>query len=306
MSKKRVIITGASGFIGKCLIKKLLSDNIYVTAIATRNENFSDIDDENLKIIIADLCQYSKLEQLIDKDDYDIFFHLAWTGYEKSKNDYLIQIENIKATCEAVEAAAKLGCKRFVFTTSFSEYMIAKKNNIAHRDNGICNVYGATKESARILGQAVAFQKEISMISIALSNIFGPGDYSYRTPNLFISSLMNNKPINLTNGYDLYEWTYIDDAINGILAAAERGKDNKVYYLGANNIRPLRNIVEDIKSVINPKGVVNYDKFIDNFKCDYSSINIFDLYNDTGFQSCCDFKESILKTAQWLRSINFE
>lgn len=303
---KKVIISGASGFIGKNLIKKLLADDVEVTAIGLSKDEFSDIQDENLTTVGADFSQYANLAELIEKDEYDLFVHLAWAGYGKTTNDYTVQCTNVKATCDAIASAAELGCKRFVFSTSFSEYMIQEGTDIAHKDNGVCNVYGATKECARLLGQAVALQKGISMVSVALSNTFGPGDRSRRTPNLFISNFMHNKPVDLTPGDALYEWTFVDDTVDGLLAAATKGKDNGVYYIGSNNVRPLKDIVEDIKSVINPDGVINYGKYQENFKCDYSSIDTFELYRDTGFQAKCDFKESVLKTAEWLKEINFE
>ena len=284
----------------------MLREGNKVVAVVPESDAMEDILCENLVVVVADFSKFLQLPTLIKKDDYDIFYHLAWTGYGAATNDYAVQIENIKATCDAVVVAAELGCKRIVFSSSFSEYMIPEGTPISHKDNGVCNVYGATKESARLMAQAVAYQKKISMVSIAFSNTFGPGDYSRRTPNLFISRFMQGLDVDLTPGDALYEWTFIEDSVEGIICAAEKGKDNGFYYIGSNNVRPLKDIVGEIRDLISPNSKINLGKYQENFKCDYSSIDTFELYRDTGFQAKWNFKDAILKTAAWLKEINYK
>lgn len=303
---KKVVVSGASGFIGKALVERLLREGVGVTAIVSSSEKLQEINDVLLKKVVADFSTFLQLPDLIEKSDYDCFYHLAWTGYGAATNDYTVQCENIKAACDAVNIAAQIGCKRIVFSSSFSEYMIPDGTTVSHRENGVCNVYGATKESARLLAQAVAYQKKISMVSVAFSNTFGPGDYSRRTPNLFISRFMQGLDVDLTPGDALYEWTFIDDSVEGLICAAEKGKDNGLYYIGSNNVRPLKDIVAEIRDLISPKSKLNLGKYKESFKCDYSSIDTFELYRDTGYQAKCDFKQSILKTAEWLKKIDFK
>lgn len=302
---KKVVITGATGFIGKALTKKLLSEGVEVTAVAFDLEKLDDIACDNLKTVNASFDDYRTLGNTMAHDDYDIMFHLAWSGYGKATNDYTIQLSNVMATCDAVSIAKQIGCKRFVFSTSFSEYMIPIDSERSHNENGVCNVYGATKESARILAQAIAKQIGIDMVSVAFSNTFGPGDYSTRTPNLFITKFQNHEAVDLTEGVDLYEWTFIDDTVAGLVAAATNGKSGEIYYIGSNNVRPLIDIVSDIRDIIYPEGEINVGKYHEIFKCDYSSIDTYKLYRDTGFKAQCDFKESVLKLANWLKKIDF-
>lgn len=303
---KKVVISGASGFIGKALVERLLTEGVEVTAIVSSNEKLEEIHNGLFKKVVANFSTFLQLPDLIEKAEYDCFYHLAWTGYGAATNDYIVQCENIKATCDAVSVAAQIGCKRMVFASSFSEYMIPEGTAVSHKENGVCNVYGATKEAARLLAQAVAYQKKISMVSVAFSNTFGPGDYSRRTPNLFISRFMQGLDVDLTPGDALYEWTFIDDSVEGLICAAERGKDNGFYYIGSNNVRPLKDIVAEIRDLISPQSKLNLGKYKENFKCDYSSVDTFELYRDTGYQAKCDFKQSVLKTAEWLKEIDFK
>ena len=100
---------------------------------------------------------------------------------------------------------------RFLFSTSFSEYMISEHEEKTHDEGAFCNVYGSSKHAARVLAQAVAAQKGVKFISVAFANTFGPGDRSKRSTNLFIHRLLNGEALDLTEGIHLYDWNYIDD-----------------------------------------------------------------------------------------------
>ena len=300
---KKVILTGATGFIGKVFTKKLLSEGTKVIAIVPDPENLEDVAQENLKVVKARFEDFDKLTDYIEKDDYDVFFHIAWAGYGKTTNDYKAQISNIKPSCDALTAAAELGCKRFLFTSSFSEYMTQVTDTKKHNDDATCNVYGSTKHATRLLLQAIALQKNISFVSIAFSNTYGPGDRSNRSTNLFINRLLAGQDLDLTPGTALYDWNYIDDSIEGLSLAAEKGKDNELYYIFGNGIRPLKEIVSDVRDIINPECKINLGTYKEDFGVDYSSVDIYKLYRDTGYYPRTDFKQSIINTAEWLKSI---
>ena len=100
----KVVITGATGMIGRTLIEYLLNKNIKVLAIIRENSKRANVlpKDKNLKVIECNLSNLSKLE--LEEKDYDTFFHFAWDGtFGDSRNDMYIQNLNIKYTLEAVD-----------------------------------------------------------------------------------------------------------------------------------------------------------------------------------------------------------
>ena len=120
---KKVIVTGASGFIGKALVKRLLKDNVEVWAIVRNKDKLSDLENNRLKIIIANFEEYLDLERKITERDFDCFYHFAWDGCGYSSNDYDVQYKNIKYTCDALLLAVKLKCQKFFFPESSHEYL---------------------------------------------------------------------------------------------------------------------------------------------------------------------------------------
>jgi len=147
---KRVIITGATGMIGRTLIEYLLKKDIKILAIIRKNsrrKKFLPIN-KNLQMLECELNELCNLD--IEEKNYDTFYHLAWDGtFGEERNEFCKQKLNIKYTLDAVELANKLGCKTFIGAGSQAEY---------GRVNGIisCNTptnpeneYGIAKLEAR-------------------------------------------------------------------------------------------------------------------------------------------------------------
>lgn len=301
---KRVIITGATGFIGRSLTRELLKKGTEVWAIGRDiKDRFSDLHSESLHVIEASFEDYENLPILINERGFDVFYHFAWAGYGKQTNDIKVQISNILYSAYAAQAAAKLGSSRFVFADSSHEHLVLDSNG---NEECFCSIYGAAKHSASRMIRTICNNCGMDFVGVLFTNIFGVGDKSSRSTNTFIRKLMAGKDLDLIKGDKLYDWTYIDDCINGVLAAAECGKSGKIYYVGSQNLRPFYEIITEVRDIINPCSKLNFGAYQDNSFINYKAIDIYDLYRDTGFQAKCNFKESILKTAEWVKKLRWD
>ena len=302
---KTIAITGASGFIGKHLTKHYLDMGARVIAFVPDPENLAEYKKyDNLEVVKASFENFNRLSEMIDVKEIDIFYYLSWCGYGKTTNDYTAQIQNIKPICDAITEASKMKCKRFLFTTSFSEYMISEQDNLTHETGAHCNVYGAAKQAARVLAHATAAQKGVPFLSVAFANTFGPGDNSLRSTNLFIHKLLNGETLDLTSGIHLYDWNYIDDTIKGLVLAGEMGKEDSVYYIGSDRRRPLKDIVTEVRDILAPEVEIRFGTYKEDFYVDYSNIDTSKLYRDTGYYPKWNFRDAILETAEWIKKID--
>ena len=120
----KVIVTGATGFIGRRLCKALLDKGICVYGIGRNNEVLRELEEnDRFHGFSLEFADYSQIENLITDRDFDYFFHLANYGVNGAdKENYKIQIQNIKIACDCVEIANTLGCKRFIFVGSVDEF----------------------------------------------------------------------------------------------------------------------------------------------------------------------------------------
>lgn len=298
---KKAIVTGSGGFIGKALVKKLLKEQFYVYAISTKRHQLIEFETiDNISIVEGNISDIDISN--FGEEEITYFFHLAWRSKSaKERNDVNTQKDNIDASISAIILAEKLKCKKFIFFGTNQQYLY-DYNSIDNKFS-FCGLYGASKAAASRICQTLALGK-IGFNCVLFTNVYGVGDYSMRTANLFIKKLHNGENLDLILGENLYDWTYIDDAVEGILAVAEDGINNKEYYIGNRKLRTFKDIVENLRDIINPLVELNFGKYSDTSFTDYEAIDLNALYEDTGFECKSDFKESILKTSEWVKALN--
>ena len=304
---KKYIINGASGFIGFELIKRFLKfDDIEIFALTSSlNSELFSLKSRNLKVFHQDFSTNKSLSDLLPKQDYDAFVYLAWNGYgkgslSKDKNDFIIQTNNIPNLLKSIKESKDLGVRKIVYASSFAEFMISENEGRTHNDGAPSNIYGASKNASRILGQALALDLKIDFTSFSLGNTFGPGDKLLRSINVFIQKLIQNQPIDLTLGNHLYDLNYIDDAIEGIIKVINQGLLFRNYYIG-NKARPLKSIIFELKQILGSKSEINLGKYTENFHVDYKSIDFYELARDTGYSPKVPLSEAILLTSEWVK-----
>ena len=297
---KSVIITGAGGFIGSALTEKLLSKGIHVTAVdIDKNKLMQRFKHPNISFVEASFENYPTLHKQIPYPA-DVFYHFAWQGV--SGGDYKnieVQEKNVISSRIALEESIKIGCGKFIYLGSSHEYLLSK-NSI---DNQYVesSVYGTAKKMGEIWCRTLAKDK-IIFISALFTNVFGVGDHSQRSTNTFIFQLLDGKDLNLIEGTNLHDWTYIDDAVDGLIAVAERGKNGRQYYIGSRKLRKFSEIIRDVRDIVNPNSKLLFGTYPENSFVDYSKIDLELLYKDTGFECCTNFKKSIIKTMEWIKS----
>lgn len=301
---KTAVVTGATGFIGGALTKKLLSNGVKVYGIGIDEEKLKELKGQGEFIPIkADFSQYEYISQLI-KDDVDVFYHFAWMGYGKATNEFDTQIINVCASVKAIEVAIKIGCKKFILACSSHEYQKNYIDNDMEKEAGFCSIYGASKIAAKHYCRVMAHNYGIQFNGVIFTNVFGVGDESNRSANMFIKQLLKKRPLKLIKGDNLYDWTYIDDVVGGVIAVGEKGKRGREYYVGSRELRPFKQIITEVRDILAPGIELKFGEYKDTAYIDYDLININQLYNDTGYLPSCDFKQSVLKTAEWIKTFN--
>ncbi len=306
---KKVIVTGAGGFIGSALVKKLLNNGITVYGVDISAENMDKINcSVNFIPVVADFSKYEKLHNMINDSNIDVFYHFAWQGGFASDilKDYKIQLNNAGAACEAVNQAIKKGCKKFVFAGTCNEYELIpylKTSNIKPRYT--C-VYSSAKMAAELIGKTYSYNNKMAFCGGLIAMPYGENNRAKNLPNIVISQLSKNISPKLIEGNTLYDLVYIDDVVGAFISIGENGHDMKSYYIGHRKLRTFKDIITEIGTVVNPNINLQFGAFKDAASIDYSLIDLDALYNDTGFECKADFKESILKTAEWVKTLNWE
>ncbi len=297
---KNAIVTGASGFIGSAVCRELLNNHISVIAIVRDRTSMAQVENKNLVIVEAEMCEYLSLSDKLP-ENIDVFYHFAWDGaYGTILGEYEKQIENIQYTCDALKLAHKIRCKKFIMAGTINElelFQFHKANvNIPRK---AC-IYGIAKLACDFMGKTLAADWGIDFNVAIIGSCFGPGDNSKRIHNTIILNLLCGKSPVLIKGDTIHDWIYIDDVARMFLALGKRSVNMKSYYLGHRSLRRLDEIVRDVRDELNPDVELKFGEIQSSFNIDYSLVDLEAVYQDTGCIAESDFKHSIRLTANWL------
>lgn len=301
---QRVIITGASGFIGKALTEKLLNRGYEVWAIVRDKHKLRLWNNyDNLKIIVADLSEYKNLDKKIKERSFEGFFHFAWDGvYGEAFADYEKQLKNALYTCDSFLLARKLGCKKYIFPGSIVEQEVRSCIESNELNLRIATIYGMSKLSSEMIIKTLSNKyNDIKLNIVYPPYVYGIGDNSKMLPKFLMQNLIVGNSPKLVEGNFLHDWIYIDDLIEAILAVFLKGKNKQSYYLGNRNLKTFKEVVKRVRNIINPYVNLKFGEYPDNITIDYSKVDLNKLYIDTGFEIKSSFEDTIKKTAKWIK-----
>ena len=301
---KKVIVTGANGFIGTALCRELSNQGISVIAVVrNEEENISNIENlKGLRVVYSDLSEFKKLHKKISDRDVDVLYHLAWVGSAGSlRGNSEVQFNNIRYTCDTVEACSKMNCKRFVFASSIMEYEI-EVLMATDATPGINTLYSSAKVSADYMARTIAGSLEVDYIRAVISTIYGPGELSPRLVNTSIRKLLKGEHCAFSAGEQTYDFIYIDDAAKTFVAIGEKGVTNRTYYIGSQNPKPLKDFLCELRDQVDPNIEIGLGEIpFNGVSLTYDEFNVYAVKEDTGFVPTVSFAEGIKSTIKWIK-----
>lgn len=301
---KKAVVTGANGFVGNSLCRRLSESGVNVIAVVrNEEENVSSIENlDNLNIVYCDLTEFGTLHEKISDRDVDVFFHLAWIGSAGPlRGDYNIQLQNVRYTCDTVKSCAAMGCKRFVFASSIMEYEVGALM-ATDEAPGINTLYSSAKIAADYMARTVAASVDVDYIRAVISNIYGPGEMSPRLINTSLRKLIKGEHCAFTEGTQMYDFIYIDDAAGAFEAIGERGISNRTYYIGSRKPRQLRDFLLEMRDQVNPNLELGLGEIpFGGVSLSYDEFDINAVKDDTSFVPSVSFDEGIRRTIEWIK-----
>ena len=210
---KKIIITGATSMLGTALIEVAIRENSEVYAVVRPDSNKID------RIISSPLVHvvYASLENLNEIDglpfDCDVFYHFAWAGTSKAeRDDPKIHEKNILYTLNAVEAAERFGCRRFIFAGSQAEYGIVDGIIDEKTKFNPVTSYGISKYAAGILSRKLCEKKGLEHIWGRIFSVYGPHDSQETMLNYALDCFIKGKPAKFSSGTQFWNYLYETDA----------------------------------------------------------------------------------------------
>lgn len=302
---KTAVVTGANGFVGKAVSLELARQDFQVYAVVRQGaERLAELSAlPNITIVHCDMSDYARLPQLIASRDIGLFYHFAWRGSAGAeRGDAQVQIANIQYSCDAVSAANALGCKRFILAGSIMEYEIEALMQTTQAP-AISTLYCSAKKTADYMCRALAASLGMDYICGLISNIFGPGENSPRLINTSLRKLQNKERVSLSEGTQMYDFIYIDDAARAFAAIGQKGLNHKVYYIGSRHPKPLREFLLEMRDEVSPGTELGLGDFhFSGVSLTYQEFDVDAVYKDTGTEPLVSFRDGIARTAAWIKN----
>ena len=255
---RKILITGATGFIGSNLCNKLVSLDYDISIITRKNSNYNNIKNiiDKVDIFIYD----NDIDNLIDyfnNRKFDLVIHLASSSIVEHNKDNINVIldSDLKFSINILEAMRYSKSKNILNT---STYFIHYKNENYNPNS----LYAIMKKTFEDILKFYNEDYGINYISIELFDNYGFNDTRNKLLELIHKASLTNEVLNMSDGYQILNLTYIDDIINGYLIAIDmllnsRGI-NKKYTLKSNDNITIRNLVNLYEKISNKKINVNY------------------------------------------------
>lgn len=241
----RILITGATGFLGHAITRTLLERGHGCAAlvrgevVATRLAPLS----QKLTIIKGDLFAPESYRECVKRYAPDALVHCGWRGVVGAASNDIDQFENVPAAAHLFENAVDAGARIIIGVGSQAEYGprsgIVREEDLAKPST----LYGVAKLSVNLALAALAARRGIRCVWTRVFSLYGPGDDGpWLIPSL-IRSLHAGKAPELTACEQIWEFTHVMDAASAHVALLECEAATGVFNIGPAAPAPLRDIV---------------------------------------------------------------
>lgn len=251
----KILVTGATGFIGSNVAEKLRKDGHEVFCLIRKKE--IDCKEKNIIEYDKDL---DKLIQSFKNEKFDIVLHCAalFRAEHKSEDvDELIN-SNILLTAHILEAMKQSNVKKIINTlTSWQHYNDEEYNPVC--------LYAATKQASEDIIKFYCEAEDFSCINLVIYDSYGPDDKRKKLINLLFDIAGTTNNLDLSQGEQYVDYIYIDDIVDAYIQSLNFLIKNKMqgfnkYYLNSDNPLKLRDVVKICEEVLGKKMNINFGK----------------------------------------------
>lgn len=289
----KILVTGAAGFIGAAMAKALLRQGHEVVGMDNLNSYYDTrlkyarladmgirqasirenrITDSSVspscRFIKMDLTDRIGMDTLFASEHFDVVINLAGqAGVRYSiENPFAYVESNVTGFLNLLECCRRHPVSHMIYASSSSVYGMSGLTPCTETDSTDCPVslYAATKKSDELMAYAYSHLYGIPGTGVRFFTVYGPWGRPDMAPYIFLTSILEGKPIHVFNHGDMQrDFTYIDDIIDGLLLLLDRPLSyptpHKVYNIGNSAPVRLMDFISTIERVTGRKAVMQMD-----------------------------------------------
>ena len=244
---RRVMVTGAAGFVGANLCHRLAVDRHDVHAVVAPSSTAWRLDGDNaITRHVADVCDAGAMRSLVKKVRPSVIYHLATHGAYPFQTDVdRVLLTNILGLSNLLSACEEIDYELFVHAGSSSEY--------GHKEHAMAecdllepdSIYAVAKASQSLLCQYWAVAKKRPIVVLRLFSVYGPFEEPTRLIPRLMFAILNDEPLQMTAPDTARDFVYVDDVVEAFSRIdVLRNLSGEIVNLGTGVQQRLDNVIE--------------------------------------------------------------
>ena len=329
MTVKKILVTGAAGFIGYYLSKSLLDDGFTVVGV----DNMNDYYDVRLKesrlsllreyngfrFIKGDISDKALVEKIFESETPDVVVNLAAQAgvrYSITNPDAYIQ-SNVIGFFNVLEACRYHPVEHLVYASSSSVYGNQEKTPFSTDDDVSkpISLYAATKKTNELMAYTYSHLYGIPTTGLRFFTVYGPMGRPDMAYFGFTDKMVKGEKIRVFNNGDLKrDFTYVDDIVTGIrrlIPLPPKGEDPaEVYNIGNNKPEDLLRFIEVLESCLMKEGIISAPAEKELLPMQQGDVyqtfaDVSALVEKVGFKPTTTIEEGLSRFAKWYKEYYF-
>ncbi|WP_292369128.1 NAD-dependent epimerase/dehydratase family protein [Methanoregula sp. UBA64] len=257
MPIQKVFVTGVTGFIGRHLVRRLVSEGYVVGALVRQASPTSrSLPQDGVSYFPGDIRNYGEVRTAIAAFRPDAVIHLVtyYAVMHHADEVGVMADTNVKGTLNLLEAAKETGGVQLFVNTSSCAVYEQKKQRLKESDLiRPQNLYALTKVQAEEACGFYADTFSLPSVTLRVFPPYGPGDHERRLIPYVIGSLLKNTSPNLTSGKQEWDFVFVDDIISAyvaVLRSCPFKEKHPIFNIGTGQPASIRSVVEKIQEKI--------------------------------------------------------
>ena len=267
------LVTGGVGFIGSHVCERLLEAGHAVCALDDLNDFYDPaIKQSTLRelqsraqsfsFVHADITNRGEVDEIFRSMAFDQIIHLAArAGVRPSlENPALYQHVNVEGTVNVLEAARERGVKKITIASSSSVYGVNSKVPFSEADPifSAISPYAASKLGCEALGHVYHHVYGMDVCMLRFFTVYGPRQRPDLAIHKFARLMQSGQPIPVFgDGNTSRDYTYVDDTVDGVIAATEKEFGHEIINLGESQTVELDRLIELLEQAMGVKAEIN-------------------------------------------------
>jgi UDP-glucuronate 4-epimerase len=329
-SSSPILITGAAGFIGFHLAKRLLEEGSHVVGVDNLNDYYNvQLKKDRLaeiashphfKFFRTDITARDEFRSIFEASSFGLVLHMAaQAGVRYSLNNPHAYVEsNLVGFLNLLENCREFKIPHLVYASSSSVYGTNTEIPFStnHRTDHPANLYAATKKANELMAHAYAHLYQIPCTGLRFFTVYGPWGRPDMAIFLFTRAILEGRPIDLFNqGKMKRDFTYIDDIVAGVIRISrvvpdpkkmisEKSTDstpNRIFNIGNNQPVALDSLVELLEKITGKKAKKNLLP-LQPGDIPETWAHIEDLQKEIGFAPATSLEKGLQEFVKWFKT----